>query len=118
MKPRSGAGRAQESAKSDLHREMLRLAQELGGFRFEEADGGRRMLCFGHPSVATRGAMHYMCVAEDQIRRAMLNGVDAIRREVAEFGSDTTKARQAPEHSFPPRCPLLTSLARTDTGMP
>jgi hypothetical protein len=76
---------------SELHRELLRIADQLGGL-YQLAAGRAgpsrfllepRQLVFGQPVEAARGVEHYMNVDTNDVRRGMIDGVAAIRREVA-----------------------------------
>ena len=75
---------------SELHRTLLRIADELDGlYQLKGRSGASRFLVeprqlvFGQPVEAARGVEHYMNVDKNDIRRGMIDGVAAIRREVA-----------------------------------
>ena len=85
---------------SELHAELLKLADDLGGLYQLEGRAGvdasrflidPRQLVFGHPAEAAAGVEHYMCVPERDILLGMVEGVAAIRREIEQFGSDVAK---------------------------
>ena len=78
--------------RNELHSRLLQFADETGGMYEGEMDTGPRpsrflveprQLVFGQPVEAARGVEHYMNVPLNDVRRGMIDGIDAIRREIA-----------------------------------
>ena len=93
---REKAREARANAENDLHREMFKVADDVGGLfstlrnpngvRFEAKD-----LVFGRPEQAALGVEHYMCVDDGDLRAKMNDGLAAIRAEVTANGTDVDK---------------------------
>ena len=87
--------------KSALHTAVLRAAEEMGGLfnlasREDDGSDSRFLvtpneMVFGRPKDAASGIGYYMCVDDDDVRRGMLGGTDAIRSEIMLYGSESDK---------------------------
>ena len=85
--------------KNQLHRELLGMADELGGLYDlgnRAGDASRflvepRQLVFGQPVEAARGVNHYMNVSPQLVRSGMNDGINAIVQEVDRLGSSVAK---------------------------
>ena len=85
--------------KSELHREMLSLANATGGLYDLENRAGEasrflvepRQLVFGQPVDAARGVEHYMNVSPQFVHSGMNDGINTMVREIDKLGSAVAK---------------------------
>ena len=104
QKRRDEARAAAEEAGNMLHVEMFDAAAKHGSLfntlRTASAAGGEarfeaKPLIFGRPIDAARGVEHYLCVkkkyGDNYLKTKMIEGLAAIRAEVASNGTDVDK---------------------------
>ena len=84
---------------NELHREMIRVADLIGGLRnvaLRDASGNRftlqpRELVFGQPKEAALGVKYFLNVPEQELQQGILGGLEALQREVEAYGTDVDK---------------------------